>query len=100
MAGFLKRLFGKGAGDQPPAATVDAATRRFGNDRVRMFDLEQSRVLNAQLHVAIEERDQNWREAFYPAAWNASIQLPAEPIAQGPDGFRYLRLDIPATGPF
>jgi hypothetical protein len=65
-----------------------------------MFDLEQTRVLNAQLHVPFEDREENWSAAFYPAAWNASIAVPAEPIVQGPDGFQYLRLDIPAAGPF
>lgn len=100
MAGFLKRLFGQGEAKSPPAVAPSASRRRFGNDRSRMFDLEQTRMLNAQLHVPFEDRDENWSEAFYPAAWNASIQLPAEPIVQGPDGYHYLRLDIPANGPF
>jgi len=100
MAGFLKRLFGKGDAQQRPSTPTGAPARRFGNDRSRMFDLEQTRVLNAQLHVPFEDREENWSEAFYPAAWNASIAVPAEPIVEGPDGFRYLRLDIPAAGPF
>ena len=100
MGAFLKRLFDKSEAATSSDAQEAASTRRFGNDRSKMFDLEQTRVLHAQLHVPFEERDENWSEAFYPAAWNASIQLPAQPVAQGPDGFHYLRLDIPATGPF
>lgn len=100
MAGFLKRLFGKEEPALPRPAPPAASPERFGRDRARMFDLAQTRVLNAQLHVPFEDREANWSEAFYPAAWNASVQVPAEPIVQGPDGFHYLRLDIPAEGPF
>jgi hypothetical protein len=99
MAGFLRRLFGKGDAQPPPTAQL-GMPQRFGTDRSKMFDLEQTRVLNAQLHVTFEEREENWSEAFYPAAWNGSIAVPKEPIVRGPDGFHYLRLDIPAAGPF
>jgi hypothetical protein len=103
MANFLKRLFGgteRALADPSQSAPPGSRARRFGNDRSSMFDLEQTRVLNAQLHVPLEERDENWSAAFYPAAWKASIELPAKPLIQGPDGFHYLRLDIPAAGSF
>ncbi len=65
-----------------------------------MFDLYQTRVLHAQLGVAAGERDANWSEAFFPAAWNASVMLGEPPIAPGPDGFPYLRLDVPSAGSY
>jgi hypothetical protein len=65
-----------------------------------MFDLYQTRVLHTQLGVPAAERDANWSEAFFPAAWNASVMLGEPPIAAGPDGFPYLRLQVPSAGSF
>jgi hypothetical protein len=102
MGGFLKRLFGRST----PVATSPLAAdrrrsrtppRRFGEDRAKMFDLYQTRVLHAQLGVPARQRDENWNEAFFPAAWNASVVLGEPPIAPGPDGFPYLRLAVPSA---
>lgn len=65
-----------------------------------MFDLYQARVLHAQLGVPDAERDANWSEAFFPAAWNASVILGDPPIIAGPDGYPYLRLAVPTAMSF
>jgi hypothetical protein len=69
MANFIKRLFGKpggGEGGPPPVEPGGPPAGRFANDRARMFDLEQSRVLNAQLHVPPADREENWGGHFFP----------------------------------
>lgn len=71
---------------------------RFAIDRSRMFDLSLTQKLTDLLGIASEARDDRWFADFHPAAWNASIALPAEPWFKGPDGFEYLRLNIPEPG--
>jgi hypothetical protein len=105
MADYLKRLFGRPTDAAPSPLAPDQRrppqrARRFGEDRAKMFDLYQTRVLHAQLAVPEAERDSNWCEAFFPAAWNASIMLGEPPIVTGPDGYPYLRLAVPTATSF
>jgi hypothetical protein len=62
-----------------------------------MFDLSLTAELQRLTTVPWSGE---WNRAFFAAAWNASIALPSPDAYEGPDGFPYLRLDIPAPGPF
>jgi len=100
---LLSRLFGRKPG--PPVAP-GAAHRppeflpSFAVDRERMFDLSLTQRLAELLQTPQSMRDDGWYPSFFGAAWNASIALPAPNAFTGPDGFPYLRIDIPAPGPF
>ncbi len=65
-----------------------------------MFDLDLTAKLQALVRIPVEQRDAEWTPAFFEAAWNASLAVPPKPILRGPDGFSYLRINIPAPGPF
>ncbi|MBC7985375.1 MAG: hypothetical protein H7X93_01705 [Sphingomonadaceae bacterium] len=93
-------LFGKLFGSGKPATAPPAAIAMpdFTVDRARMFDLVLTQRLQAL--VAMPVRDDAWYPAFFAALWNASIALPSQAPFVGPDGFPYLRLDIPAEGAF
>ncbi len=105
MAGWISRLFGQNATPTPaptpaPAATVRAPATRFVMDRARLFDLDQTHRLAALLAQPAEARDRAWREDFHYAAWYASLELPSPRPFEGPDGFSYLRFDLPREGAF
>lgn len=93
-------LFGKLFSGGKPQAPVQPpiALPSFAVDRAQMFDLALTQRLQAL--VAIPVRDDAWYPAFFAALWNASIALPSQEPFLGPDGFPYLRLDIPADGAF
>ncbi len=85
----------------PPTPEVPAGHgRRLPLDRSAMFDVERTPTLRALLDRDRDERDPSWSNAFWENAWTASISISASPIFIGPDGFPYLRLDIPNPGPF
>lgn len=84
---------------EPAPAPVPAA-RRFHDDRARMFDLGFTHRLAGLFAMPREQRDQNWQDAFWDAAWCASVALAEPRVFTGPDGFPYLRLDVPAEGAF
>ena len=94
---FLKRTHGP---EPPPQAASDAANRRFHGDRSRMFDLEKTGQLHRLFDVPRDRRDAAWYSRFWDTAWCASVALAHPNTFTGPDGFRYLRLDIPRPGPF
>ena len=77
----------------PPAP--EASGRRFHQDRGRMFDIGGTGALAALFAVPREERDSGWVDRFFDAAWSASVALAEPQTFQGPDGFPYLRLDVP-----
>ena len=83
---------------QPQPEHRDGRNRRFHSDRDRMFDLEKTGQLASLFALPREQRDAAWYERFYDTAWSASVALSQEFV--GPDGFPYLRLDIPRPGPF
>jgi len=79
----------------PPPVPIELPS--FAIDRDRMFDL----VLTGELQrLAGQPWSPEWEVAFFGALWNASIALPSPTAYTGPDGFPYLRLDIPAAGAF
>lgn len=82
----------------PPAAPP--AARQFHEDRGRMFDLDRTHRLAALFGVPQEGRNAAWHESFWDAAWSASVALAEPRVLVGPDGFPYLRLDLPAEGAF
>ena len=82
---------------QPVAA---AGNVRFHSDRSRYFDLDRTNRLQHLLTVSRDQRNDAWNDAFLDAAWTASLELPHAKAYTGPDGFPYLRLDLPHPGPF
>ena len=91
-------LFRRSAPQPQPEPGRDDRNRRFHFDRDRMFDLEKTAQLASLFALPREQRDAAWYESFYDTAWSASVALSQEFV--GPDGFPYLRLDIPRPGPF
>jgi hypothetical protein len=83
---------------QPAEPTPEQT--RFSSDRSKLFDIERTATLAALLRVPAGERDLSWSEAFHDAAWYASVVMPTLEPFVGPDGFAYLRFDIPHEGPF
>jgi len=83
-----------------PQSTELASTsgQRFGIDRADMFDLSATQRLAVLFSVHEHERGEAWTEAFFDAAWNASVSIPEPPDFDGPDGFPYYRLDLPRAG--
>ena len=89
------------ASPQPKPQSVPTRTEgRFHTDRARMFDLDATGRLQQLFAVPREQRDGAWNEAFYDTAWCASVEMPRPQAFAGPDGFPYLRLDLPRPGPF
>ena len=65
-----------------------------------MFDIGKTADLANLVAIPSAQRDDAWRERFFDAAWNASVVRHEPALFTGPDGFPYLRLDIPKPGPF
>jgi hypothetical protein len=85
----------------PQSAARNIGERRFAIDPSRMFDLEQTRQLDALFRISPAERDTAWVEHFYSAAWYASIAVGEPDHFDGPDGLPYYRFDLPrANMPF
>jgi hypothetical protein len=76
-------------------AAMPPEERRFTLDRARMFDIEKTRRLAQLFAVARDRRDDAWYDLFWDAAWPGSIALAEPQVFSGPDGFPYLRLDLP-----
>ncbi|MBB5684020.1 hypothetical protein [Sphingobium boeckii] len=68
---------------------------RFPVVRERMFDLSLTRRLEALFHIPAPQRDDGWHDDFFDTMWNASVELADPQEFTGPDGFRYLRLNVP-----
>lgn len=83
--------------DPAPAARPDLAPgdRRFPLDRSRMFDIERTAMLGALFDVPRDQRAGDWFARFWDVAWTASIELAEPQTFHGPDGFPYLRLNVP-----
>jgi len=92
----LRDLFRRSPPSAPPAPTE----RRFHQDRARMFDLAGTGVLAQLFAMPADERDRAWQESFFDLAWTASVAFAEPQTFIGPDGFPYLRLDLPHPGPF
>ena len=61
-------------------------------------DLNKTMRLQALFAIPPESRDQLWFEQFYQAIPNASFKCEVPQVIQGPDGFPYVKLEIPAQG--
>ena len=79
----------------PDDATSQSPASPFAVDPARMFDLTQTQALHELFATPRDQRSSAWAAAFFPAIWNASLELPASPVFHGPDLFPYLRLYLP-----
>jgi hypothetical protein len=96
--GLFDWFKGKEAAVEPEAQAAPAAApaeRRFGFERERMFDIARTHQLAQLFAMPREQRGAEWVAAFYDAAWFGSIELTEPQVFAGPDGFPYLRLNLP-----
>ena len=93
-------LFRRPAPQPSPQPGAAAGNVRFHSDRSRFFELDRTNRLQQLFAVPRDQRDDAWNDAFLDAAWCASLELPQAQAFTGPDGFPYLRLDVPNPGPF
>ena len=63
-----------------------------------MFDLALTQTLSELFAIYRNLRDLAWTEQSMRAAWNASVVVNDPPAIEGPDGFAYLRLNLPTPG--
>jgi len=94
----LRDLFRRAKPTPAPAPASPAAgpaERRFHLDRGRMFDLTKTGQLAALFAVPRDQRESAWVASFWDAAWCGSVALAEPQTFHGPDGFPYLRLDLP-----
>lgn len=66
---------------------------RYSREREKLFDLDQTEKLSKLAQVPAAERDRAWVEQLTTAAWHAALEV--GPVFLGPDGFPYLRLQVP-----
>ncbi len=79
--------------------TPDTTGQRvFSFDRDAMFDLRGTQTLSELFSVPQPMRDEGWLNRFLPAAWTASLEVGEPNVFQGPDFFRYIRLNLPQPG--
>jgi hypothetical protein len=84
---------------QPPAPPPAPSRQpRFERDPSRMFDAAKAAALAGLFAVPRDQRDAQWMDRFWEAAWTAALVMPDPPIVAGPDRFPYLRLHLPAQG--
>jgi hypothetical protein len=67
---------------------------------VPQFDLTQTHALAALFATPRDQRDDAWRRRFYAAIVDASMRASEPQVSQGPDGFPYFALGLPAAGAF
>lgn len=72
--------------------------QHFHFDRSAMFDLDRTATLAALFAAPREQRDADWLDRFYDAAWFGSVELASPEPFTGPDGMPYLRLNLPGEG--
>lgn len=61
-------------------------------------DATQTERLATLLSLPAGERDAGWLARFHVAVWHAALDMPWDAPVEGPDGFSYLRLDLPPAG--
>lgn len=88
------------ASSPPTLQAVPPTNRRYSLHRDDLFDLARTSELHRLFAVPREERDDDWHARFFDAAWHGSTELPAPTAFHGPDGFPYLRFDVPHGGAF
>ncbi|WP_129586320.1 hypothetical protein [Sphingomonas montana] len=79
-------------GDKPPA------TKRYGIDPDAMFDLRLTTTISELVAMPVDARSADWTDHLLGALWNGSVEIATPPFFEGPDGFTYLRLDVPRGG--
>ena len=89
------KLFGSQPGAKPAGAEP-----RFAVDRLRLFDLDKTGTLATLLDIPRGRRDAAWTRRFFDVAWNASLVVADPAVITGPDGFPYVRLNLPPAGRF
>lgn len=85
---------GSKAGGQDAAASA----RRFPVG-APLFDVAATDRLAALFRVETGLRDETWAAAFWDAAWTAAMVVADPPVFTGPDGYPYLRLNLPGRAP-
>lgn len=92
--GLFGKLFGK---DEAPSAvpplSIDPAIELLP-------DPDMTLRLEQLAGVPAEQRDERWQHDFFSALWSAAIEIPSSTPFIGPDGFAYLRLDMPSSDEF
>lgn len=91
-------LFRRSAPQPRPQPVPATGYRRFERDPARMFDPAKAATLARLFAVPREGRDAEWVTRFWEAAWTAALVVPEPPVVLGPDGFPYLRLNLPPDG--
>jgi hypothetical protein len=76
---------------------TDSAAR-YAVDPERMFDLSLTTTLSELASIPRGERGPDWDERLLGALWNGSVEIAQPAFFQGPDGFVYMRLQIPRPG--
>lgn len=74
-----------------------AQKKHFQRIKTKPFHVEYAQQLHRLFSISRENRDSLWLEKFQFFAWNASVVIAKE--FRGPDGFPYVRLNMPAAGP-
>ena len=81
-----------------PEEPLGTGLHRFERDPSRKFDPARTASLARLLEVPSGQRDPDWVMRFWDAAWTAALAVPEPPVITGPDGFPYLRLNLPGDG--
>ncbi len=79
-----------------PFPSDSAPKKHFQRIESDRFNLAHSEQLHQLFTVPRERRNSLWLEKFQFFAWNASV-VAKESTFRGPDGFPYMRLNIPST---
>ncbi len=98
LSDLFASLKGKAGGSTPPAPppSHEVKPRVFVEDRDALFKLDRTQELSELFAVPGAERKGAWQGAFFHAVWTASLEVGTPPVFAGPDGFPYLRLQLPA----
>ena len=91
----LPRFLSRNSQQHPPVPN-----QRFAVDQLRLFDMDGTRALAELLSLPRGRRDAAWTGRFFDAVWNASLVVADPAVITGPDGFPYLRLNLPPAGRF
>lgn len=103
---LLSKLFGKR--DAPSAAPAPASpATAFAADPLPFDpaaeappDPHMTEHLRQLVAMPREARDDIWQREFFATLWTAGIVIPTSEPFVGPDGFPYLRFELPVTDEF
>lgn len=91
---------GEGSAETPearanPPVEPAADGRRFAAAPVPMQDMDRTVRLAQLFEVPRERWDAAWQDLFWDAMWSAGLELGDPQVFTGPDGFPYLRFQMP-----